>query len=105
VAHSFLFGENLYDKNFFDRVTQYENVIAILSGHHTGSMIERCFNERGGEVSLILTNYQDLPTITNALKVCTVFKDRIEVKTFEPMSNTYKNGSYGFMEEFSFAYD
>ena len=42
--------------------------------------------------------------VTNALKVCTVFQDRIDVKTFEPMTNTYKNGEYGFMETFSFPY-
>jgi hypothetical protein len=103
VTHSFLFGDNLYDESFFQRVAQYDNVIAVLSGHHTGSTFVRCSNGRGGEVSLILTNYQDLP-ITNAFKVCTVFKDRIDVETFEPMSNTFRDGSFGFMEKFSFPY-
>ena len=103
VTHSFLFSESLYDESFLDRVAKFDNVIAILSGHHIGSIFVRRPNSRGGEISLILTNYQDIP-ITNSLKVCTVFKDRIDVKTFEPMSNTYKNGSYGFMEEFSFSY-
>ena len=103
VTHSFLSVDGLFDENFFERVAQYDNVIAVLSGHNAGSTFVRSSNGRGGEVSLILTNYQDLP-ITNALKVCTVFKDRIVVETFEPMSNTYKNGSFGFMEKFSFPY-
>ena len=104
VIHSCLFSDTLYDENVVERVSKYNNVIAILSGHHTGSAFFQCANNQGGEISLILTNYQDIPTITNSLKVCTVFKDRIDVKTFEPMSNIYKNGSYGFMEEFSFSY-
>ncbi|KON34606.1 hypothetical protein AC477_00270 [miscellaneous Crenarchaeota group-1 archaeon SG8-32-1] len=105
VTHSCVFTDTLYDENLVERVAEYDNVIAVLCGHNPGSTLVRCSNGRGGEISLILTNYQDIPPITNSLKVCTVFKDRIEVKTFEPMNNTYKNGSYGFMEEFSFSYD
>ena len=104
VTHSCLFSDSQCDENLVERLAKYDNVIAILSGHHTGSALMSYPNGRGGEISLILTNYQDMPQITNSLKVCTIFKDEIDVKTFEPMNNTYKNGSYGFMEEFSFSY-
>lgn len=103
VVHANLCG-SMFDVGLHERLAKYDNVVAVLSGHHTGASFLRYFNGQGGIHNLILTNYQDLPSVTNALKVCTVFQDRIEVETFEPMTNTYRNGKYGFIENFSFPY-
>lgn len=103
VTHSYLNSPTLFDVGFQERLAKYDNVIAVLCGHNIGSALTRYFLGQGRIDNLILTNYQDLP-LTNALKVCTVFQDRIEVETFEPMTNTYRNGSVGFLEKFSFLY-
>ena len=102
VVHANL-GGSQFAVGLHERLAKYDNVIAVLSGHHIGASFLRYFHGQGGIDNLILTDYQDLKPLTNALKVCTVFQDRIEVETFEPMSNTYRNKNL-YMEKFSFPY-
>jgi hypothetical protein len=102
VVHANL-GGSQFDVGLHERLAKYDNVIAVFSGHHLGASFLRYFHGQGGIDNLILTDYQDLKPLTNALKVCTVFQDRIEVETFEPMTNTYRDKSL-YMEKFSFPY-
>ena len=104
VTHSYISYSLAIDEYFQETLAKYDNVIAVLCGHNTGSRLLRYYDGKGGINNLILTNYQDVPNTPNAFKVCTVFENRIEVETFEPMTNTYRNETTGFLEEFSFLY-